>query len=187
MTNEASPRRLPHIRQPRKTRKRRPWVLPVAALLFVTVVVGGTFGVAAWWKAPCNSGGTSVSPPGPAAAPDQVMRTFFAAINDGDGPTVSAMIVPQARDVLLKGSSGEDIGISYVSNICRATNIEVRDATLPAPDDSGYAHAAAVIVDYDAELKHVGYQDRNGRRILEFRLVRDSDAEPWLILDKGHP
>lgn len=59
--------------------------------------------------------------------------------------------------------------------------------TAPPSTDLGYPQVAAVIVDYDVELKHTSYMDANGPVVLEFWLVRESNAEPWLILNKGHP
>ncbi len=172
---------------PRATRAR------VILLILVVLALDGVAitGYRAWWAAPCNVGGSGVLPPGPGTPPEDVIRTFFAAANDGDAETIDAVLSPDASVQLQEDPETTDLfpipGISYVSNICRASNIETDLPRTPDPDEQidGYSQQVIVFTQYDVTWKHPDHANHRGADAWDFWLGRNSDDQPWRIIHKG--
>lgn len=172
---------------PRATRLR-----VILLILIVLTVDGVAFaGFRSWWTAPCNIGGRGVAAPGPRDSPKDVVRTFFAAASDGDTETVHAILSPVASVQLQEDPETMDLfpfpGISYVSNICGASNVETDMPRAPGPDEQidGYSQQVIVFTQYDVTWKHPDHANHRGADAWDFWLGRNSDDQPWRIIHKG--
>lgn len=151
-------------------------------------IVGGELslsakpGFAAWlWRdltGHLPSGATPVLPPA-TASPEAVVRAYVAAINRHDLATVLALQTAQhAVDF------NQDDGFSNIISISKLTISPARDESSSYAAAREYRQVVQVPVEFDLRQHRVESRP-NGRIPWGYLLARNSDSQPWRILDEG--
>jgi len=157
--------------------------LGILALL-TAVVISAAWFVNEAVAAPCLTSATSsVSEPGSGASPQDVARTFVAALNSGDTTTVTAMLAPEEKPRLTNSGLLQP---SYYGNICEIQNLQIGSVETRRPGDvspRGYKQNVVVDATYNLVLKDASDESAAwyGTSGKAFVLVRNADNEPWLI------
>jgi hypothetical protein len=123
----------------------------------------------------CGSGGEVAMPPDD-ASPQEVVRTYVEAINEGDVDTARQLLTPQrAKNV---GAQAD----SFFDNVNSITKLEL----LPERPEFGsdYKFAVKIPVTFDLDQKEEMSMP-DGPTDWGYLLGRNATNEPWRIYDEG--
>lgn len=143
------------------------------------VVLLGVLGLWLWGKPRAT-----VALPSASTTPDQVVRTFAKALNDRDFPTAKNMVI------------GNHVGIDADWWDLHGPRIDQLQILRTGPVTSGAKCGTTVTVrwkscvevDTQATIRHLKGMSEGGKPQHEawsYFLVRNSNADPWRILDWG--
>jgi hypothetical protein len=118
------------------------------------------------------------------AAPD-VVRAYLAALNTHDITTAASLLTSRHAHLV------EAEADSWFTNVISIVDVKTGAAAeqtgdRASPYTAGYRDVVRVGVTFTLEQKHVASMD-NGPTSWGYVLVRNSDAQPWLIADEGMP
>lgn len=124
------------------------------------------------------SGVTPALPPA-SASPEAVVRAYVAAINRHDLATTTALLTAQAAN-----NFNQDDSFSNIISISHLTISPARNESSSYAASRGYRQVVHVPVEFQLRQHRVESMP-DGHTFWGYLLARNSDSQPWRILDEG--